>query len=239
MKTREFRRQTPIVSHSRWLAYASASTATALAGSQSAEGAIHYSGDVHEKFPPGSNKVMSFQLDQRGDLFKFLHFSNFSFGFYSFAGFGIIGGSAAFRGQISDYVSVAKLSFGQSIAAGYFVTGTGTMASGENHAYWSDPGVGFVAFRFNRGAGIQYGWARVRMGGTRRRNGFEVLDYAFADAGEPIFAGQRSSDEQAPDQNSPEEDAPDQGSLGGLALGAAGLFAWRKSQSQAARLKNA
>jgi len=56
------------------------------------------------------------------------------------------------------------------------------------------------------------------MAGTERESGFKVLDYAFADPGEPIFAGQTSSDEQAPDQ----------GSLGGVALGAAGLLAWRK-----------
>src|SRR5205814_10636819 len=50
MKTRKDRRQTAKVSHSRWLAYATASAATALAGSHSLEAAIHYSGLVDEKF---------------------------------------------------------------------------------------------------------------------------------------------------------------------------------------------
>jgi hypothetical protein len=70
------------------------------------------------------------------------------------------------------------------------------------------------------------------MAGFDKHNNFKLLDYAFADAGEPIFAGQRSSAEQAPDQA---DQAPDQGSLGGLALGAAGLLAWRKSRSRTAR----
>ncbi len=51
--------------------------------------------------------------------------------------------------------------------------------------------------------------------------GFELLDYAYADPGESITAGQRSSDEKAPDQ----------GSLGWLALGALGLLAWRRRRS--------
>jgi len=57
-------------------------------------------------------------------------------------------------------------------------------------------------------------------------NAFTVLDYAYADPGEPIRAGQRRSTEQIPSE----------GSLGGLALGAIGLVAWRKSRPQAAGL---
>ena len=237
MKTRQSRRQTAKVSHSRWLAYATAGAATALAGSNSLEAAIHYSGLVIEKFPPHSNKIKSFQLDQPGDFFKFSHFLNYSFGFYRFAGFGIIGGSAAFRGRISDYTEVSKLSFGQSIAAGYFYTGSGTMAS-YRRGYWADPGVGFVGFRFNSGAGIQYGWARVRMFGFERNNAFGLIDYAYADPGEAIRAGQgiRAGEDG---QDMSEEQGPDEGSLGWLALGAVGLLAWRKSRSRTARLEDA
>ena len=93
---------------------------------------------------------------------------------------------------------------------------------------WRDPGVGFVGFRFNNGAGIQYGWARVRMGGSgENNNGFKLLEYAYGDPGEPITAGQRPNNEQAADE----------GSLGWLALGAVGLLAWRKSRSRTARLE--
>jgi MYXO-CTERM domain-containing protein len=59
---------------------------------------------------------------------------------------------------------------------------------------------------------------------------FWLVDYAYADAGEPIRAGQRSSDEVVPEQSN--DIAPQEGSLGALALGAAGLLAWRKRRSQ-------
>jgi MYXO-CTERM domain-containing protein len=54
---------------------------------------------------------------------------------------------------------------------------------------------------------------------------FLLVDYAYADPGEPIRAGQTASNEMVPEE----------GSLGWLALGAAGLLAWRKRRSRAAR----
>ena len=103
------------------------------------------------------------------------------------------------------------------------------MASGHNVSQqWTDRGTGYVGFRFNNSAGYQYGWARVRVSGESE-NAFKVLDYAYADPGEHIRAGQRSSAEQAPDE----------GSLSWLALGAVGLLAWRKSRSRTARLEDA
>jgi hypothetical protein len=87
-------------------------------------------------------------------------------------------------------------------------------------------GTGFIGFRFNNGAGVQYGWARIRMHiGVGHSGGFALLDYAYADPGEPIRAGQTSRAEQAPEQ----------GSLGWLALGAAGLLVCRKSPSRTPR----
>jgi MYXO-CTERM domain-containing protein len=70
------------------------------------------------------------------------------------------------------------------------------------------------------------------------QNGFVLLDYAYADPGEPIKAGQTSSAEQAPNQDSTDEQAPGQGSLGWLALGAVGLLALRKTRSLTARLED-
>ena len=91
-------------------------------------------------------------------------------------------------------------------------------------AFWGHGGTGYVGFRFNNGAGIQYGWARVKMT-TGLKHGFKVLAYAYADPGEAITAGQRPSDEKAPNE----------GSLGWLGVGAVGLLAWRKSRSRTAR----
>jgi hypothetical protein len=235
MKTRQSRRQTAKVSHSRWLAYATAGAATALAGTNSAEAAIHYSGVVKEKFPPSSNKIKSFQLDQPGDSFRFGHVRD------SWATFNVnVGGFRGFLlGTSFDYY-VSKLSFGQSIAAGPFTSGGyyygGFMArDGLPDGQWRDPGVGFVGFRFDRGAGIQYGWARVKMAGAGRSNGFVLLDYAYGDPGEPIRAGQGIPRTGEDGQDMSDEQGPDEGSLGGLALGAVGLLAWRKSRSRTAR----
>ena len=230
MKTHRSRRKTAKVSHSRWVAYASASAATALAGSHSAEAAIHYSGPLRVHFPPDENKNKTFPLlDQPGD-FLFFERDNFAFQQAIFTCFGSVSG--AFRGHASRYGYVhyvSKLSFGENISAGNFthrsnLAGAGILAASNHSLYsqWGDAGTGYVGFRFNGGAGIQYGWARIRMVGDPE-NAFTVLDYAYADPGEPIRAGQRRSTEQLPSE----------GSLGGLALGAVGLLAWRKSRSRA------
>jgi hypothetical protein len=197
------------------------SAATALAGSHSLEAAIHYSGLLYVRFPPRATTGGTFQLDQPGNCIRLFHRSS-----YSFALFGIYD---AFTQGFREYTAgatyfVSKLSFGQRISAGHFSGGyDGVMAEGARGA-WTDPGVGFIGFKFNSGAGIQYGWARIKMAGSEKKNGFELLDYAYGDPGEPVSAGQKSNVEQGPDQ----------GSLGGLALGAVGLLAWRKSRSRTA-----
>jgi hypothetical protein len=248
MKTRQSRRQTAKVSHSRWVAYATAGAATALTASHSAEAGIHYQ-VVNEKFPGYTNKEKWFQLDQPGDSIYFLHL-------YSAAGFNVRGiAAAAFRGlpgtsKYSD-AFVSKLSFGESIATGHFTHANffgfsgGIMADGI-YGQWTSPGMGFVGFRFNNGAGTQYGWARVRMSIGIHNGingigayGFKVLDFAYADPGERITAGQRPPGASEDDQDISDDQGPDEGFLGGLALGAVGLLAWRKSRSRTARLEGA
>src|SRR2546430_2167719 len=98
MKTRQSRRQTGKVSHSRWAAYAAASAATALAGTNSAEAAIHYSGLLEVKFRGHGSMAKTFQLDQPGDSFRLRHSTRLFF--YGFASFEIQGptyGTAQFR----------------------------------------------------------------------------------------------------------------------------------------------
>ena len=246
MKTRQSRRQTAKVSHSRWVAYATAGAATALTAGYSAEAAIHYQ-VVNEKFPGTSNKEKWFQLDQPGDSIYFKHLS------WPAAAFDVTGiATAAFRGRpgTSKYSDAfaSNLSFGESIAAGHFKHGNffgfrgGIMANGT-YGQWTSPGMGFVGFRFNNGAGTQYGWARVRISiGPHDGIGgyaFKVFDFAYADPGERITAGQRPPGVSEDDQDISDEEGPDEGSLGGLALGAVGLVAWRKSRSRTARLEGA
>ena len=75
--------------------------------------------------------------------------------------------------------------------------------------------MGLIGFKFNTGSGDQYGWARVAMFGAGR-NKFKLVDYAYGDPGDRVRAGQKLGGH-----------APSLESLGGLAIGAAGLLAWR------------
>ena len=213
-----------------------------------------YSGILNGIFPPHRDKIHAFPLDQAGDSLVFQR-KELGTGFFHrtdgdyFRVDGIV--SAAFRrgsltsGHYTGYVS--KLSPGQNVSSGYFAPGIGIPPYGGimvnnpdrySISPWRDRGTGYVGFRFNNGAGLQYGWVRVRMGGPPEHP-FEVVSYAYADPGEPIRAGQRSSAEQAPDQGSTDQQTPNDGSLGGLALGAVGLMAWRKCRSRTARLEDA
>ena len=220
------------IAKTRWIAYAAAGAATALAGSQSAEAAIHYSGRLDVLFTVGH--AASFKLDRPGDFFRLSH-TSYSGANDKFAIFGIA--SAAFRGFLDIFTNrhyVSKLTFGQPISMGNFIqqSAPGYMVHYGNPHQWN-PGGGFIGFRFNSGAGVQYGWARIKMSRVPHYD-FMLLDYAYADPGERLTAGQTL------ENTSSDEQAPDQGSLGGLALGAVGLLAWRKSRkSLTARLEDA
>lgn len=237
-KTNSRSRKSASIGKTRWAAYAAAGAATALASSHTAEAAIHYSGPVWVKFPPYRDGIHTFPLDQVGDSLVFQRLEvGTEFGRPDVDYFRIDGiASIAFRAAgatISSYTNyVAKLGSGEPVSRGFFQTrhlfnnGAPMVFGGfsEGYAPWRKRGTGYVGFRFNNGAGLQYGWVRVKMGG-RPEHPFTVVSYAYADPGEPILAGQTSSDQQWPYQ----------GSLGGLALGAVGLLAWRKSRSPTAR----
>ena len=215
------------LTNSRWAAYATAGAATALAGVGTAEADIHYSGPINQLFsaPPGGSVAATFALAP-GASFIPVHLATTS-GFEGIALIGFRGAvSAAFNGITGGYAYVSRLGAGQNPAthpfitsAGGFVPGYGTLAfrGGYGGDQWLAAGVGFVGFRFNNGSGVQYGWARITMNGSPF-NSFTLNDFAYADVGETILTGQ----------------VPEPGSLGLLALGAAGLVAWRKHRAKAA-----
>ena len=233
-------RKPAAITNSRWLAYATASAASAFTCANSAEATIHYSGLIGKFFGSCNDKSARFQLDQPGDSIQLRHSLAFgctaSYGGYAY--FSIRGRAGnAFAGfynpcPSADVASVSKLNRGQLIsrrpflarrhgllaAFGQYCSSTGSVGQ------FDSAGVGFIGFKFNNGSGDQYGWVRVRMDDPIDHN-FVLVDYAYADPGEPIKAGQTSSNEMVP------EDV----SLGWLALGAAGLLAWRRSRSQPAR----
>jgi MYXO-CTERM domain-containing protein len=235
MKTRSLHRKPASIAKGRWAAYATAGAASAFTCANSAEATIHYSGRIGEFFGSEDDKIARFQLDQPGDSIRLRHSLSFccteSYGGDAF--FSIRGRAGnAFAGfycpSNPQIASVSKLNRGQLIAGRPFLArNSGVLASLGYCAGQFDSGdLGFIGFKFNNGSGDQYGWVRIRMI-TRWPidHDFWLVDYAYADPGEPIRAGQKSSNETAPEE----------GSLGWLALGAVGLLAWRKRRSRAAR----
>lgn len=221
------RRQTATVSYSRWFAYAAAGAATAAGTAPFVEAEIHYSGLVHAKFNGTFFSSQLFPLTGGAKL-NFERFTSFGSIFWDYVAVRDAAVSAGIRTAYPR--SAEKLSFGQIVSTGRFYNGSvnNKLVMGyPSTAYgqFKDPGQGFVGFKCDVGNGTQYGWARVLMGEAQKHN-FVLKDYAFADPGEPIRAGQTSSAGDMVDK------VPDSGSVGLLALGAAGLVAWRKRRAQ-------
>jgi MYXO-CTERM domain-containing protein len=135
----------------------------------------------------------------------------------------------------SNCVSASRLTPHDVISAGPFAPAGGILAAQQCYAlasaqqprypcYWlgrfGPAGLGAVGFKFNTGAGDQYGWARVRMEGFPFQH-FRIVDYAYGDPGDVVQVGRQRSNESAPTIES----------LGGLALGAAGILAWRRRRA--------
>ena len=221
----------------RWTSYAIAAGATAAGTITPAEAVIHYSGPVHYKFNVKSNFVeQTFQLSAGAFLIGAQN--KVPFLGSNYAGFGIFGASASNSlrgpGSVSGLNLLSALRGGSVVSNGPFFRNScdrcyGVMQNGSCvNPDWQSPGTYFVGFRFNKGSGQQYGWARLRWRGCNR-NSFIVQDYAWGDVGDQIKAGQTSSRDEA--QGKPEAPAATtEGSLGLLALGAVGLAAWRRSR---------
>jgi hypothetical protein len=222
-----------VIANSRWFAYATAGAASAFTCAHSADAAIHYSGIIRSYSGHRGTKGLSVQLDQPGDSFRLRRYVTF-FSSAPYAHFGVRGlAGAGFAGfycpNVPQVASVSKLSIGQFISTRPFPARESGLvdAFGNCSGQFHRGEIGFVGFKFNNGNGDQYGWVRIQMG--RPLAVFSLVDYAYADPGEPIRAGQTSSDKMVPEESN--EVVPEEGSLGALALGAAGLLAWRKRRS--------
>lgn len=204
-----------------------------MGGVESVDAAIHYSGTINYVFdaPSQSLTSMSFPLAPGAAL-------SFAFGRSSSgegtAFFDIKGANASFRGIATHRLRYpSNLDLRQHISSGIFVPGAGVPAGflgfheGMPSSQWLEPATGYIGFRFDVGHGTQYGWAGVTMAGESN-NRFKLLDYAYGDAGDVVQAGQTKLR-----ANAGADFSPRQGSLGLLALGGAGVTAWRGGRSEA------
>ncbi len=146
------------------------------------------------------------------------------------AGFKAVGLRSGFfvGSDVSTYSFVYPLPSGYNVTrAKHFgigeplYSGFGKLALLGNSGFFEGRGYNFIGFTFNNRAGRQYGWARIYDRGLAKHNSFRILGYAYADVGETILVGQ-TTDESSPGAEE---------SLGALALGGAGLTAWRKRRA--------
>jgi MYXO-CTERM domain-containing protein len=264
MKPKRTRSKKPaVIANSRWLAYATATTASAIACTPSAKAEIHYSGIVDHDFAnggfagslgPGATLDLNVSTGTRVGGGGFQFGAAFIRGTSQrtagiFAGYGT--GKAAYFwlselparaflptqrfGEFCRRSSSCEVCKPTGSCSCNLCYGTAEIGGSDFRA----PGIGFIGFRFSHGGGeTQYGWARVKKGGPPDYR-FILVDYAWGDPGDRFFTGQTRLTPffSTPPPRSSEqgEAAPKEGSLGWLALGAAGLLAWRKRRSRAAR----
>jgi hypothetical protein len=235
-------RKAAVIPNSRWLAYATAGAASTLACASSAEAEIHYSGRVNHDFALGS---FAGPLDPRITLHLNVgtgtqignSTNNFGAVFIrSATQHNFIG---TFVGTLAWYAGVYALELeeGKSVPGQRFDISCRWSSSCScqvcyHLAYiggsgrFRDRGIGFIGFVFSHGGGgSQYGWARVKKSGPPDYR-FRLMDYAWGDPGDPIKTGQTSSAGNMVDA------VTESGSVGLLALGAAGLVVWRQRRGQ-------
>ncbi|HEY2712815.1 MAG TPA: hypothetical protein VGI60_09900 [Chthoniobacterales bacterium] len=244
MNSKELRRRAITIANSRWTTYAVAGAASSLAVA-TAEADIHYSGPVNYRFagstqhnfPLDNGASLSFlRIDEAaGQGYGHLRIPDPAGGLFQsigdFAGDGVGSSeSGLYLSRLRGHLQVSQLRLGNSCRSTTFSNfqcyGGIIGLEGGSGGHFQQPGVGFIAFLFNAGAGNEFGWARIKTTGAPGYK-FVVLDYAWADPGTPINTGQTRTHGTA-------DAASKSGSLGLLATGATGLKAWRAHKHTAA-----
>jgi hypothetical protein len=244
MKKSTRKNKSAVVSHSRWLGYVTAGVATAAAGTQIAEAEIHYSGLIKFPFHGIKSQGKTFRLSASSAIFFDRHINytgtrSFSFNgandhFHIFAANGSVAGFFYTCAYSTSVASVSNLEAGDAVSQRPFVPGGGILMTADGlgcgggaRGQFFSADVDYIGFKFDRGQGVQYGWARIKKE-RYPANEYVVMDYAYADSGEPILVGQKRSGRAH---------QPSQGSLALLALGATGLMVWRRQRSRGRQLR--
>jgi hypothetical protein len=238
MNSKALRRKAITIANSRWATYAVAGAASSLAVA-TAEAEIHYSGPVNfhftgtggENFPLDNGASLGFDhIDEGGGKGRaHLYILNPN-GLPSFENFAADGGressvSGFYLFRVAPQKQVSQLPMERSCrttstSSNLRCYGATIGLASLSGCHWKRPGNGFIAFVFDAGAGNEYGWARIKTTGALMYD-FILVDYAWADPGDSIRTGQKSSQEVG-------QAVWKSGSLGLLATGATGLKAWRE-----------
>lgn len=220
------RRENTVLNASRWAAYSAAGAAAAAAGTMTSEAEAGITVvDVNvfmEDRTQGDgyfDVFGAYGFGAAGASFLFQQAYN-----ETGPGVGILTMVALGNMQIAGFPAgpynyPSNLAYGanlstQAFGVGASVRGDMAWGAGYTNSQFLSAGTAYVGFRFDVGAGTQYGWAELDMEGAVG-NRATFVRYAWADAGEAITVGQ----------------VPAPGALAALALGAAGLGGWRRQRA--------
>ncbi|HRK31905.1 MAG TPA: PEP-CTERM sorting domain-containing protein [Tepidisphaeraceae bacterium] len=180
-----------------------------LAGSTATHAAIEYSGPQNLEVFQGN----SLQIDIDFDGFFDARFKNYIFGGGNYMGGTVNFAPGQFVGFTSGLAYVSNLAPGSIIGPGSVgPTFFGSMAYGaaNPNAQFNNATDAFLGMSFPSGPDTFYGWVRVSI--NQPAGTFFIKDWAYDNEGAAIAAGA----------------VPEPASLGLLALGAAGLAAYRR-----------
>jgi hypothetical protein len=230
------RQQRRFLNKARWAGYAAAGAMTVVAAAETVEAGIFNSGVIEQHVDgtglgrDGASFPIDFDRDGRTD-FALRHIATYGFAYASgqvwarcnVAAF--IGGppySSVYATKLhgtkekGDFVSAQTFQVTRGGVPFYFFNANMALSRGYENSQFKEKDEkgfeGFVGFRFDVGAGSQYGYVKVRMDGVDANSTFTVVNYGYGGPGDSVFAGQ----------------VPEPGSLGLLATGAAGLLLWRR-----------